>query len=71
MLPAPEGRISLTINPFKMWEQMIGPAIRKRIYCLLCCIMCVVTCIMVLPNLVGTLAADDVQEFITWFKNLF
>jgi hypothetical protein len=70
MLPQPEGRVSLTINPFKMWEQMIGPAIRKRIYCMLCCIMCVVACIMILPNLFGTIIttsiSSDWTDFTKW-----
>jgi hypothetical protein len=53
MLPAPQGRLELSFNPFKMLAQLVGPALRRKIYLGLCCAACLALCVMVLPNIVG------------------
>lgn len=47
--PKPEGRLELSINPFKMFMQMIGPAVRRKIYCMLLCVACAFLCTMMAP----------------------
>ena len=48
-LPKPFGRIEFTLNPFKMLNQLIGPALRRKIYCYCCLILCCALCVMMLP----------------------
>lgn len=47
--PPPEGRIQLSLNPFTMFQQMVGPAVRRKIYCFLLCIACSFLCAMMAP----------------------
>lgn len=50
-LPQPEGRIVFTLNPFKMWEQMIGAAYRRKI-CIYCwCIICIALLVTAAPTI--------------------
>jgi hypothetical protein len=57
-LPQPEGRISLSLNPFKMFEQMVGPEVRAKICRVLACIACLALCAAILPTLAGSLISD-------------
>ena len=50
-LPMPEGRITLSLNPWKMWQQMLGPAVRRKICLALCCILCLVLCLSMIPTM--------------------
>jgi len=54
-LPQPQGRLELSFNPFKMLGQLVGPALRRKIYCGLCAAACCALCIAILPNIVGGL----------------
>jgi len=55
-LPAPEGRLKLTMNPFEMWKQMIGPAQRRKIcfyfITLACCALCIMMAPMIFSNII-------------------
>jgi len=53
LLPAPVGRISLTLNPWKMFQQMVGPALRKKIYCFCCLGICIVLLVLLAPLIFG------------------
>jgi len=59
-LPQPQGRFELSLNPFKMFNQLIGPAIRRKIYMLLCCLACAFLCAMMAPNLIAALIAKAI-----------
>lgn len=37
-LPPPAGRLSFSLNPFKVFNDLLGPSICNRILCCLCCI---------------------------------
>lgn len=54
-LPPPVGRLTLTLNPFAMFNQLLGPAMRRKIYCLCCFLVCAGLCIYILPNIMGGL----------------
>ena len=61
-LPPPVGRISLSLNPFKMWKQCFGPAMRNRIkkftttiLLIVCGIMC---CVFVMPGVISNWITD-------------
>lgn len=57
-LPLPEGRIQLSLNPWKMWSQMLGPAMRRKICLFLCLLLCCVLCLSMIP----TMGAN----FVSW-----
>ena len=54
-LPKPFGRIEFTLNPFKMLAQLIGPALRRKLYCYCCCAICCALCIMMAPMIISNL----------------
>lgn len=56
-LPPPEGRISLTLNPFTMFTQLIGPGVRKKIYLLCCVSACLALCTMMAPMIFSNLVS--------------
>ena len=57
-LPRPEGRFQLTLNPLKLYSQMLGPAVRRRIQLLLCCTIFCILLLSVAPNFVGSWLAQ-------------
>ena len=50
-LPKPFGRVEFSLNPFKMFNQLVGPALRRKIYCYCCIILCCFICITLGPML--------------------
>ena len=60
-LPPPVGRLSFSLNPIKMFNQLVGPAMRRKIYCWCCIGLCIFLCVMlsifVIPNVIGTIIA--------------
>jgi hypothetical protein len=48
-LPPPVGRFQWSLNPFKMFNQCVGPRFRKKLYCGLCMICCVIYLIFLIP----------------------
>jgi len=54
-LPQPEGRFELSLNPLKMFEQMVSPAIRRKIYLGLVCLICIVLLVAMAPMIVSNL----------------
>lgn len=51
--PPPVGRLKFTLNPFKMLSQLVGPAVLRKIYCLICCAICCTLCIMMAPMIIS------------------
>lgn len=48
-LDAPKGRFQWTLNPIKLFEQLVGPQFRRKA-CLICCIVfCVLITILIFP----------------------
>ena len=47
--PPPEGRASLSLNPITMFNQMVGPAVRRKIFMMLLCVACAFLCAMMAP----------------------
>ena len=56
--PPPEGRIQLSLNPFKMLAQLIPPKLRRQLCCALCCIICLGLCVMMGPMIFSSLIAS-------------
>lgn len=54
-LPKPTGRIEFSMNPLKMLSQLVGPALRRKLYCYCCIILCCALCIMMAPMIFSNL----------------
>lgn len=61
-LPQPEGRISLSLNPIKMFNQMVGPEVRRKIFMMLCTAVCLILCAAIAPNVIGQLLTMGVLK---------
>lgn len=48
-LPEPEGRIKLSLNPLTMLNQLIGPELKRKIYCTVICGLCCFLLAMMMP----------------------
>ena len=57
--PPPIGRFQWSMNPFKMFAQLVGPEIRRKVYCACCCIICFSLCLFIFP-MMGTQLASNV-----------
>ena len=60
-LPAPEGRIQLTLNPFKMLSQMVGPELKRKICCFVCLALCCFLLCMMLPMIFSNVFANIIS----------
>lgn len=60
-LPPPVGRLFFSLNPWTMFKQFVGPAMRKKIcrwVCgILCCAICLALCLYMVPTILGSLIA--------------
>ena len=63
-LPQPEGRLELSINPIKMFNQMVGPAVRAKIYCILCITLACILFLAILPNILGSIFAAGFNKML-------
>jgi hypothetical protein len=48
-LPPPAGRLSFSLNPFKVLNDLLGPSICHRLMCCLCCILFMVAIYFLAP----------------------
>lgn len=66
-LPAPVGRLTLSLNPFAMFMQLFGPSMRRKIYCACCCVVMLALCIYIIPIVAGGLITNAISS-IFWTK---
>ena len=59
-LPKPEGRITLSLNPFDMIKQLVGPAFRRAGYAIICSFICVALCIAMAPMILSNLFSSAI-----------
>jgi len=57
-LPPPMGRINWSWNPLNMWEQLVGPVYRRRVYLICCLICCISLFVFSIPTILGTKIAS-------------
>ena len=62
-LPPPFGRFQWSWNPFKIFNQCIGPRFRKKIYKGLAIFCCVVYLVLLIPYLIYHLSGQVVNPF--------
>jgi hypothetical protein len=63
-LPQPEGRVILTFDPLKMYNQLVGPDVRRKICRYLCFIACIAVCVSIMPNIIIALMFKFTNVFI-------
>lgn len=64
-LPPPVGRIHFTLNPFEMYKQMIGPAMRGKIAYWCCIFWGSILCVMILYYLVPIVVGGLITNWIS------
>lgn len=57
-MPDPEGRLSLSLNPFAMFAQLVSPALRRKICCACCCVVCLAVFGMMAPMIISNVVAS-------------
>lgn len=66
-LPPPVGRLHFTLNPWEMYKQLIGPAMRKKICIWLCVFVGSLACVAILyylvPIIIGGLLTDWISSW--------
>lgn len=53
VLPEPEGRLQLSLNPFTMFMQLVGPGVRRKIYMCICLIAYLALCSFMAPMIIS------------------
>ena len=62
-LPQPFGRLTFTLNPFKMFNQLVGPKFRKKCCCVLCVICCIAYLIIIIPYAIWFISGEIINPF--------
>lgn len=45
-----------------MFQQLVGPAMRRKIYCACCCVICLALCVYMIPIIAGGVISDKVSN---------
>lgn len=61
-LPLPVGRLTLSLNPLKMIEQLVGAGFRRKLYMFLCIALCVAICVALLPMVMSDLISKAIMS---------
>lgn len=64
-LPPPVGRLHFTLNPWEMYKQLIGPAMRKKICIWLCIFFGTILCCLILYYLVPIILGGLITNWIS------
>lgn len=67
-LPPPIGRLSFSFNPFEMYKQLIGPAMRRKIAIWCCVFWGSICCVAILYYLVPIILGN---MFTNWISHGF
>jgi len=59
-LPPPVGRLSLSLNPFTMLNQLVSKEMRIKIYLGCCVVICCLLCIALIPLVAGNLLTEAI-----------
>ena len=62
-LPYPVGRFQWTLNPFKLFNQCVGPRFRKKLYCTICLICIAIYLMFLIPYMIYHLSGQLVNPF--------
>ena len=59
-LPLPIGRLTLSLNPLKMIEQLVGAGFRRKMYTFIAIALCIAICIALLPMVMSDLISKAI-----------
>jgi len=59
-LPPPEGRMQLSLNPFKMIQQLFGKTVSNYAMKFLCLIICAALAFTLIPEIFGDLVSSAI-----------
>jgi len=62
-LPYPLGRFQWTLNPFKLFNQCVGPRFRRKLYCTICLICIAIYLMFLIPYMIYHLSGQLVNPF--------
>lgn len=62
-LPPPVGRFQLSMNPIKVFNQLVGPKFRKKCYMIICCALLGLYLVCVVPYMIYHLSSEIVNPF--------
>lgn len=57
-LPKPSNRMSLSLNPFEMMRQLVGPQFRRMGYTIICTVLCIILMVMLAPMIISQVITD-------------
>ena len=63
-LPPPIGRLSFSLNPCKMYQQLVGPAMRRKICIWTTCILCLVICLALSAYIIPVVIGNKIANMI-------
>jgi hypothetical protein len=63
-LPPPIGRLRFTLNPWEMYKQLIGEAMRRKIAIWCCIAICSALCVLILYYLIPIVLGNALTIWI-------
>jgi hypothetical protein len=66
-LMPPVGRVSFTMNPCKMLDQLVSPAFKRKMYLWICMGLCIALCVALIPLVFSNMFAN----FLSWCFGLY
>ncbi len=61
-LPPPVGRIKFSLNPIANLMQLVGPALRRKIYMYCCLAVCCALCIALFPLIISNVVSQGITK---------
>lgn len=61
-LPKPENRMTLSLNPFEMIRQLLGPQFRRMGYTVIFSLLCIALCIFLAPMILSDLITSMITS---------
>ena len=61
-LPKPENRMTLSLNPFEMIRQLLGPQFRRMGYALIFSVLCIALCVLLAPMILSDLISSMITS---------
>jgi hypothetical protein len=64
-LPPPVGRLSFSLNPITMFNQLVGPELRRKVYLYCCLALCAMLCIALIPMVTSDLISQGIMKMFS------
>lgn len=64
-LPPPVGRLSFSLNPIAMFNQLVGPELRRKVYLYCCLGLCIALCVMLIPLVTSNIISSGIMKIFS------